>query len=272
MRLVLASDAFLLMYSKRHTLTFRRRRKTMRKTLSIWGMIVLMLASVVGTAAAQSGTDPTAVPTSQPAEPTLYLHPIVQVLSAYFGRTTRPMMPTPTPTETATVDPSASPTPVTSETPTETPTAIPVMGPDEFAAQIAKYHEEGMGFGELVKLYAMAEASVEACVKQAAAATTTVADPTQPACEAVTVEQLVSEVQGGAGMGQLFKEYGKPALLGVGHVKKAMQNLEAQATPTPDPSMAASDLQTQNQKSANGKGNSNKPMKDKTPKPHGPNK
>ncbi len=39
----------------------------MRKILSTWGVIILLLVSVVGTAAAQTGVEPTVVPTSQPA-------------------------------------------------------------------------------------------------------------------------------------------------------------------------------------------------------------
>ena len=197
----------------------------MRKLLSTWGMITLLLVFVVGSVAAQSGdttgTTPTEVPTSEPANSTLYTHPVVQVLSAYFGRTTRPMMPN----SDSHRDPHAGPirrhlrrSP--SETPPATPTATP-MGPEEYAEQIAMYHDEGIGFGVLVKLYAMAEDAVKACADLQVPGV--VADPALPACEAVTVEQLVSEFQGGVGMGQLFKTYGKPALLGVGHVKKALQ-------------------------------------------------
>ena len=174
----------------------------MRKLLSTWGMITLLLVFIVGSVAAQSGDDPV-VPTSEPAESTLYTHPVVQVLSAYFGRTTRPMMPTPTATETPTEDPLAPPT----EDPSETPTPTPVPGPEEFAEQIAMYHDEGIGFGVLVKLYAMAEDAVKACADLQVPGV--VADPTLPACEAVTVEQLVGEFQNGVGMGQLFKTYGK---------------------------------------------------------------
>jgi hypothetical protein len=271
-----------------------KEKKIMRKILTTWGMILLMLVSIVGTVAAQSGVDPsatpTSVPTSQPAAPTVYVHPIVQILSGYFGRVTRPMLPTATlpPTMTATVagtvDPAATATAVPTGAPTATPTATPTtpMTPEEFAAQIAKYHADGMGFGVLVKLYDMAEAAVKACADQPAPAAGEVIDPTVPACEAVTVEELVSQFQSGGGMGQLFKEYGKPALLGVGQVKKAMKNLPAatQVTPTPAATLAATsapaatmgsiDQQTQNQKSNNGKGNtntnSNKPVKTKTPK------
>jgi hypothetical protein len=62
--------------------------------------------------------------------------------------------------------------------------------------QIAAYHADGMGFGVLVKLYALAGDS-----------------------DAVTVEELVVTFQSGTGMGQIFKEYGKPSKLGVGHVR-----------------------------------------------------
>jgi hypothetical protein len=228
----------------------------MRKVFATYAMIVLMLLSVVGTAAAQTGDNPTAVPTSQPAAPTTYVHPIVQILGAYFGRATRPVPVT-------TLTPVAGAT----EPPAGSPTETPQTDPEIFAAQIAQLHQDGMGFGVLVKLYAMAEASVKACAGQPAP-TGPVADPAQPAttCEAVTVEQLVSEFQGGAGMGQLFKTYGKPALLGVGQVRKAMQSL--QTTLTPEPSLDASTQQ--NQKSNHGNGNGNKAAK--TPMPHGPNK
>ncbi len=74
----------------------------MRKILSTWGVIIILLVSVVRTAAAQSGVEPTVVPTSQPAGSTIYQHPIVQILSAYFGRLSRPTLPTIAPTDTVT--------------------------------------------------------------------------------------------------------------------------------------------------------------------------
>ena len=78
--------------------------------------------------------------------------------------------------------------------------------------EIAAYHEEGLGFGELVKLYAIAAKSQEVCE----------GDEDEVAVEpcGVTVEELVAALQSGMGMGELFKEYGRPALLGVGHVRK----------------------------------------------------
>jgi hypothetical protein len=65
--------------------------------------------------------------------------------------------------------------------------------------QIAAYHDQGLGFGVLVKLYAIAEAT------------------------GVPVEELVAQFQAGTGMGQLFKLYGKPSILGVGQVRQLLK-------------------------------------------------
>jgi hypothetical protein len=73
---------------------------------------------------------------------------------------------------------------------------------------IAAYHDSGLGFGELVKLYAI----VAECEENA-----------EETCD-LTVEFLVGEVQGGMGMGELFALYGKPSLLGVGHVRQALRD------------------------------------------------
>jgi hypothetical protein len=64
-----------------------------------------------------------------------------------------------------------------------------------------------MGFGVLVKLYAIAQAS---CAL----------DPAGQTVCGVSVEDLVARVTAGEGIGQLFKEYGKPDKLGVGHVRQ----------------------------------------------------
>jgi len=290
-----------------------------RKILASLGVILLMMASVVGTAAAQSGTDttpvPTTVATSEVAGTTTYVHPIVQILSAYFGREGHPTWtnvtetPTETATETATETSTETSTETTTEevtdtpieeaTPTEEVTETPTAGPEEYAEQIAMYHDEGMGFGVLVKLYAMSEASAQACLEQQAAsmseqpteeATDQTGETTETSeftCDAASVQQLVDEFKSGTGMGLLFKEYGKPALLGVGHVRKALQQEQTttevtsteEATSTEEVS-ADNSMQVQGQKSNNGNGNSkgnangksNKPVKVKTPNPHRPNK
>lgn len=83
--------------------------------------------------------------------------------------------------------------------------------PTAVGDEIAAYHEDGLGFGVLVKLYAIAGESATACEE----------DP-DPEC-AVTVAQLVGDFQGGMGMGQIFREYGRPSLMGVGHVRQALR-------------------------------------------------
>jgi hypothetical protein len=66
--------------------------------------------------------------------------------------------------------------------------------------KIVEYHQEGIGFGVLVKLFSMAEANDD-----------------------VTVEELIEQFMNGTGIGELFKEYGKPSLLGVGHVRQELK-------------------------------------------------
>jgi hypothetical protein len=89
--------------------------------------------------------------------------------------------------------------------------------------QIASLHEDGLGFGVIVKLFAMADESQEACAS--------VEPSAEEPCVGVTVEELVEAFQSGMGMGQLFKEYGRPSMLGVGHVRQAL-NGEAEAGTT----------------------------------------
>ena len=85
---------------------------------------------------------------------------------------------------------------------------------DEVAEEVAAYHdgggdgeEGGVGFGVLVKMYAIAAESQEACASS------------EEPCTPVTVDELMAAYKSGTGMGQLFKLYGKPAVLGVGHLK-----------------------------------------------------
>jgi hypothetical protein len=85
---------------------------------------------------------------------------------------------------------------------------------DEVAEEVIVYHgggaegeEGGVGYGVLVKMYAMAAESQEACAAS------------EEPCTPVTVEELMAAYQSGTGMGELFKLYGKPAVLGVGHMK-----------------------------------------------------
>lgn len=93
--------------------------------------------------------------------------------------------------------------------------------------QIAAYHDSGLGFGVLVKLYAMAQVA------------------------GIPVQELVDLFDNGAGMGmgELFKLYGKPKLTGVGHVR---QELKAGNTAT-----TTTDTSANSQGNGKGKGNAN---------------
>ncbi|MFZ5809949.1 MAG: hypothetical protein ACOY16_11765 [Chloroflexota bacterium] len=71
--------------------------------------------------------------------------------------------------------------------------------------EINTYHQQGLGFGVLVKLYALASATSES---------------ESP----VSVADLVAQFQSGTGIGQLFHTYGKPVTTGVGQVRKQQKN------------------------------------------------
>lgn len=63
---------------------------------------------------------------------------------------------------------------------------------------IADYHDDGIGFGVLVKLYAISQET------------------------GVPVEELVEAFTSGTGLGELFEIYGKPSKLGVGHIRQEL--------------------------------------------------
>ena len=89
----------------------------------------------------------------------------------------------------------------------------------EVGDEIAAYHEDGWGFGQLVKVYSIASEAEKAC---AGADPELTGDSEVDFCS-VTVDGLLAEFESGGGWGALFKEYGKPALLGVGHIRNAMK-------------------------------------------------
>ncbi len=112
--------------------------------------------------------------------------------------------------------------------------------------EIEAYHEDGIGFGVLVKIYAIAEESAAACEApedegeeggDASGDGTEGEGDTEGDTEgdaegeegdevddcAVTVEQLIEDFQNGMSIGEMFRLYGKPSLLGVGHVRQALE-------------------------------------------------
>lgn len=84
----------------------------------------------------------------------------------------------------------------------------------DVGADIAAYHDDGLGFGVLVKVYAMADEAKKSCVEQLEEVSEGEVDP----CD-VSVEHLLEEFKG-MGMGQIFQLYGKPSIVGIGHVRQ----------------------------------------------------
>jgi hypothetical protein len=87
---------------------------------------------------------------------------------------------------------------------------------------IAAYHEDGIGFGVLVKLYAIVAESPE-CAAETPTEEDVLLEPLlpeedEPPCD-VTIEELMALLDEGMGLGEIFEVYGKPSLLGVGHVR-----------------------------------------------------
>lgn len=204
-------------------------------------LLVFILAfSVVGSAFAQEeeppacdpATDPTCEepPACDPAtdptceEPTDegYTHPIVALFQAYWDLV-NPEEPAcdpatdPTCEEPPACDPATDPTceePPTEcvpygEEPGEGQEGLPECAP-EFGELIASLHEDGMGFGVMANILAIA----------------TACEPEEGGDPCPTFEELVAAFQGGMGVGQLYKEYGNPGQHGVGYIKKALKCAE----------------------------------------------
>ncbi len=158
------------------------------KRLASFVIALILLVSMVGTAAAQMGDQPAPTPVTTETgeeENVNYSHPVVVLLGAYFGEQLAQPGPTATPGGESGLTPVGE--------------------------QLALYHADGMGFGVLVKLYAMVAESQEACAADAGK------DPTT--C-ALKIEDLVTQFNSGVGVGALMKTYGRPSMLGVGHVKQ----------------------------------------------------
>lgn len=87
--------------------------------------------------------------------------------------------------------------------------------------EIGALHDDGYGFGTLVKVYAIADEAQQACADQPVEegeVTEEVGDDEVDPCD-VSVDLLLEELEG-KGMGQLFQVYGKPSIMGIGHVRQ----------------------------------------------------
>jgi hypothetical protein len=95
--------------------------------------------------------------------------------------------------------------------------------------EIERLHEEGIGFGVIVKLYSLAQKAQEKCLAQTASQDLSQSEPsdTVDPCT-IDLNYLVEKFHTEhIGLGQLYKltELGKPELLGVGHVRKAVAEM-----------------------------------------------
>jgi hypothetical protein len=123
----------------------------------------------------------------------------------------------------------------------------------EAGDMIEGLHDDGMGFGVIVKLFAIAQESQEACMLVGA--------QDETPC-GVSVEELVSAFQDqGMGVGQLFKVYGKPSLLGVGHIKQQLR--EDKGKPPWAGQSEGTDVTSDDDGTSIPTGNGNGPNKDK---------
>lgn len=105
--------------------------------------------------------------------------------------------------------------------------------------EINTYHEQGIGFGVLVKLYALAKASSESETP-------------------LNVADLVAQFQGGTGIGKLFQQYGKPAETGVGQVKNQNKNKNGTGNHTPPGQTNKNKVKNKSLKNSNSHGKSPK--------------
>lgn len=93
-------------------------------------------------------------------------------------------------------------------------------GASDTGDDISELHEDGYGFGVIVKVYAIQEEAQQACAESSSAGEGEVVEEGDGAIDPcdVTVDLLLGELEG-KGVGHLFKVYGKPAIMGIGHVR-----------------------------------------------------
>lgn len=172
----------------------------------------LMLITIATPIFAQSDTDPSAEPTPIVAVSSFVDHPIVKLLASFFQSLFAPAA-IEEPFD-AVVVPIIPADPLLVPDPNELPAAdeiepalepLPVVIPEEAIA--ALHTEQDLGFGEITKLLQIMEEAKVACAAEGIK------------CD-LTIDSLVAEYKAGAGMGELFKTYGKPEFTGVGQVRK----------------------------------------------------
>lgn len=185
----------------------------MNKRIKWLSLVVtlVMLIAVATPVYAQTETDPQEEPPVVEESNDFLDHPIVKVLTDFFGSFFEPeVVEEPEGVDEGTGeepgDPPGTEGEGEGEEPlVEEPTPTPPPPADE---QIASLHsDEDLGFGEITKLLQIAVEAEIACSTEGIN------------CD-VTLDSLMEEYESGEGFGELFAKYGKPSITGVGQAKK----------------------------------------------------
>lgn len=163
----------------------------MNKRLWLVLMSVLIMSALVITPvmAVDDPGLPDELEGEEPEEPiNMVTHPIVKLLASYYAYLFQQPPPQDLPEG-------------------EQPPAA--VTPEESIAQL--FTEEELGFGVMVKLLQLTAETKDACEKSGTH------------CD-VSLESLVERFQSGEGLGELFQEYGKPKVIGVGQVRQAAES------------------------------------------------
>lgn len=173
--------------------------------------VVVLLFATAGVAFAEEEPPP-CDPLTETCPPTEegdgWVHPIVALLASYLEYQQSlqepdecdPLTETCPPPEEC--DPLTETCPPTEECDPLTETCPPTEEPPSFEDEIASLHEEGVGFGVLVKLLSLSDKGD------------------------ATLSDLVNEWKTGHSFKDLYDEYGNPTKLGVGHVKQELKCVE----------------------------------------------
>jgi hypothetical protein len=184
----------------------------MHKKMKWIGLLIaaVMLMAATVPVFADTGEEPVVDPVVVAEETSSFLnHPIIKLLASFFSNLFQPAVEEPVEGDDVVPPPSDGTEDDEGlgdegEGTVEDP--LPVIVPEEV---IAELHEgQDLGFGEITKLLQIVVEAQASCTLEGVN------------CD-VTLEGLVAEYKAGVGMGELFQKYGKPDLLGVGHVRKA---------------------------------------------------
>lgn len=168
----------------------------------------VMLMAVAAPVFADTGEEPVEEPVLVEETYSFLNHPIVKLLASFFSSLFQPLVVE----EPAEGDDVVPPPDDGSEDveggdgegTVEEP--LPVVLPEEVVAGL--HEDQDLGFGEITKLLQIVVEAQASCTLEGVNC-------------GVTIESLVAEYKSGNGMGELFQKYGKPDLLGVGHVREA---------------------------------------------------